>query len=90
MPVKSRSNYQEYNLTEEDFNILVEAANGRIVGKWKNNGQTEDGKAERLSYAWYTLGLKYCFDPWTVLPITYNKILAKAVQCKDAENVGIS
>lgn len=81
-----RSNYTEYILTLEDYNLLAEAAKGRIVGKWEYNGQTVEGKSERIMYAWAVLGKKYGFDPWTVLPITYNKILAHPV-AKDNTNV---
>ena len=72
-----RSDYTTYILTLEDYTLLAEAAKGKIVGKWEYNGQTVEGKAERLMYAWQMLGDRYGFDPWTVLPITYNKILAK-------------
>lgn len=72
-----KSKYKEFELTEDDYGLLAEAAKGKIVGKWKNNGQTEAGKTERLMWAWFQLGAKYGFDPWSVLPITYNKFLAK-------------
>jgi hypothetical protein len=47
-----------------------------LYGKWENNGQTVQGKAERMAFAWAALGAKYGFDPWTVLPITHFLILA--------------
>ena len=71
-----KSKYKEYILTVEDYGLLAEAAKGKIVGKWEHNGQTTEGKSERLLYAWFKLGMKYCFDPFSVLPLTYNKILA--------------
>ncbi len=74
--LRKDSRYKEYILSEEDYNLLAEAAKGRIVGKWQNDGQTTEGKSERVMYAWFKLGAQYCFDPWSVLPITYNKILA--------------
>lgn len=71
--------YQTYILTQEDYELLAEAAKGKIVGKWEHNGQTVEGKSERMMYAWAKLGQQYGFNPWTVLPISYNKILAEPV-----------
>lgn len=88
--MKLRSNYKEYILTLEDYELLAAAAKGKIVGKWKNDGQTEQGKAERMMYAWFKLGAKYGFDPWTVLPITYNKILAYELSSEDWDRLKTS
>lgn len=87
MIVKSKSGYKEYILSLEDYELLVAAAKGKIVGSWQNDGQTEQGRAERLNYAWFTLGVKYGFDPWSVLPITYNKILAYELSREDWDNL---
>lgn len=71
---------KEYLLDEEDYMSLVEAAKGDIVGKWKKDGSIEDGKAARIAHAWLKISQKYKFDPWSIVQLTYNKILAEPLE----------
>ena len=74
--VRDRSKYIEFNLTEEDYFLLVDAASGNSAHEWKRDGTIVPNKAERVRYAWEILGNIYGFYYQSVLPISNSKILA--------------